>query len=170
MACETSNRNPSSALTFALDLNYLIRKLFMKIEKFLNKSPLVPLVMIGKSLHRGLEARVAKYELNWIDSLIVAAIFFETSPVRPGQLARSLRFSRSQISQSLQRLEESGLIARSLAKNDLRSMEIRLTAAGKQTATKLIDVFDEQTRLIEKRIGRESSEKLAAVLSGFGLE
>lgn len=139
----------------------MILTIIMRISNFMQKSPVVPLIFIGQELQSNLGASLQKINLNIIDALVLVSIFFEERLCKPSEIATNLDISRSQVSQSLKRLEFAGLIERTLNKTDSRISNLRITVSGKNRSIKVIKIFDEITEKIELILSEKFSENLA---------
>ena len=105
----------------------------MKFQEFMKKSHLMSLHHSYKQFWTPLIQDLRKKDFNLNDTLILLALFFETSKeVSPSQLERNLGIPKDQISQSLQRLEKKSLIDRRLAIKDRRGRFVRLPKQGRR--------------------------------------
>jgi len=134
----------------------------MRIEKFLASSPLFSLYQAYDQVLGDFQARLKAEGVHFLQALIVTGLFFEERPVRPGELAESLRSSRSNISHAIRGLERAGLIAResSTLHRDARAYYLTLTRAGRKKAGRLIKLLDSVQDQIEAAGGRDLTPEL----------
>lgn len=139
----------------------------MKISVFIKRSPIVPIIFCGKTLEQQLTEKLHSMGLNLVDGMVIASIFFEARACRPSEIASALGLSRSQVSQSVKRLQTTGFVERSLHDKDARALNLRLTSTGRSRVQKVVRVFDELTRIIEGALGTKDSEMTAARLESL---
>ncbi len=115
----------------------------MKFQQFMKKSLLIALYREYHLWVSALTQELKVFDLNLNDSLILLAIFFENNnEIQPSQLSTTLDIPKDQISQSLKRLEQIGLIVRKTFKSDARKRKISISSLGKKRASELIKVYD----------------------------
>lgn len=83
--------------------------------------------------------------------------------VRPGELARALRFTPSALSQVLKSLEAKGLIERRRAEGDSRAVEVMLTGAGARAVEQIHALRNEQWNLLFDYLGDEDVAHLMRI-------
>lgn len=89
----------------------------------------------------------------------------EERGVRPSDVAHRVRITPSAISQTLKALEGKGLIVRERSERDSRSVELRLTAKGKGTASEL---FRRRATMVDDLIAYIGEDELRAFVSTLG--
>ncbi len=136
----------------------------MKIEKFVKRSPIVPILICSRNFEAALIAAIGDGGFSISEGLILATLFFEERACRPSEIAKSLRISRSQMSQTLRRLENHEWIRRELSHESARSINLFLTAKGKKVALKSIAAFEHLNQKVEKQLGDTSFEFLNKAL------
>ena len=94
-------------------------------------------------------------ELNFLDGLVLAAIFFDAPrQIKPSQLAETFATTRGNISHSVSSLEAKGLLQRKIDAADARAYLLTLKPAGKKAAMRVIAAFDRIQHAFEKEIGK----------------
>ncbi|WP_414640843.1 MarR family winged helix-turn-helix transcriptional regulator [Bdellovibrio sp.] len=136
----------------------------MKISKFIERSPVVPTLLVAEAISRDLDTRLKTFDLSISEALILVGVFFEDKEARPSELAKTLRISRSRLSQCLSRLITAGYLNRKIESQDARFINIQITSQGKHIALKLIKIFDDQSTRIEAKVGVRKAEALAESL------
>lgn len=145
-------------------INSLLLKLFMKIEKFLNRSPIVPILVGSRYLESELKRGLRESGLGIWEALVVIAILFEERACQPRELAKFLNMSRSQLSQSLSRLVKEGLVRRELASHDARGIYLSITSRGRRAALDAVKIFSSVNSSIESGMSEDFSERMAGQL------
>lgn len=123
--------------------------LIMRIEKFLAASPLFALWATHTEVIGDFQKRLAGEGVHFIQALILTGLFFEERPVRPTELAKTLRTEKSTLSHALRSLEKAGWVERSLSDEDARAYFFSLTREGKKKVPRLIKLFDQVQDHIE---------------------
>jgi DNA-binding MarR family transcriptional regulator len=126
----------------------------MRINKFLEESPLFNLAVTYNEVIGDFQTRLSKEGVHFLESLILTALFFEEKAVRPTELARTFQATKSNMSHSLRSLERKGLIERKTDNNDARAYYFSLTKEGKKISTRLIKVFDSTENRLEAAFGQ----------------
>ncbi len=122
----------------------------MKIDKFLESSPLFILFATHAEIIGGFQNRFAKENVHFLEALVLTGLFFEEKPVRPTELSKAFSTTKSNMSHTLRGLEKKGLIERKTSNKDARAYLFTLTREGKKKAPKLIKIFDSTEQQIEK--------------------
>lgn len=93
--------------------------------------------------------------LNFLDGLVLAAIFFEAPrQIKPSQLAETFATTRGNISHSISSLEAKGLLQRKIDAGDARAYLLTLKPSGKKAAFRVISAFDGMQRAFEEEVGK----------------
>ncbi len=122
---------------------------------------------LNNTVQSNFSSELKKYEINFIQSLILLTIYFEgKTKVTPMSIVRELGLSKSSVSQGLSELEGRGKIKRRMDETDARSLCLVLTADGKSDATKIIGIFENLEKKLEK-IGKAKLEVLTSTLKNF---
>ena len=125
----------------------------MKIEKYLESSPVFTLTRAYEKIIVDLQLRLRREGVNLTQAWIVVALFFENKPASPSRLAKTLETSPSNISHSLKKLIHAGWAHRALDSTDGRAYLIELTSLGKRRAVQLIRIFDGLQTVFESQVG-----------------
>ncbi len=132
----------------------------MRIESFLKQSPIFEASRIARRLDADLGSILQSEELNFLESLVLVAIFFEESrPVQPSQLAETFSTSRGNVSHCISSLEAKGLLQRKIHAEDARSFHLSLKPNGKKRAMRVIGILDQMQRIFEEKIGTAELKK-----------
>ncbi|MGE0632593.1 MAG: MarR family winged helix-turn-helix transcriptional regulator [Pseudobdellovibrionaceae bacterium] len=121
----------------------------MRIEKFLETSPLFILFGAYSEIIGGYQKRFAREGVHFLEALVLTGIFFEEKPVRPTALAKTFSSSKSNISHTLRSLEKKGLIERNISQEDARAYFFSITKEGLKKVPKLVKIFDSTEQQIE---------------------
>jgi len=82
-------------------------------------------------------------ELTAVESLILAAIFFETKgAIKPSHLAQTFQTTRSNVSHRISSLEAKGLVERKVDSDDARAFRLALRPQGRQRAVRVVGILD----------------------------
>lgn len=125
----------------------------MKIEKFLDSSPLYNLSLAYGEIIGGFQRQMAREGMHFLQALILTGIYFEERAVRPGELAESFACSRSTMSHALRGLEKKGLVQRKGSAEDARAYFFSLTKEGRRIVPRLVKIFDTTEDKIEAAFG-----------------
>ena len=138
----------------------------MKIERYLDQSPIFAAQVTAETIVRDLNVRLGADDLNFLQALILVAIFFENpKPISPSTLSKVLHTTAGNVSHCLTHLESRKMIRRTLDGVDARKYQISIRPEGKKTAVKLIKVFDASQSRIEKSLSIASVQKVVYSLS-----
>jgi DNA-binding MarR family transcriptional regulator len=126
----------------------------MRIEAFLEQSPLFEVSRAARNVERHIGRIFQAEGLHLLEALVLVAAFFETpEPVRPSRLAETLHTTRGNVSHCVAALEAKGFILRRIDPEDARSFHLVVRPQGKKCAMQVIRTFDRMQRDFEKRIG-----------------
>lgn len=137
----------------------------MKLINFLSQNPTFALSSGSKKINKLLSNLKENFDLNLIQSLILAGLYFENKKsISPKTLSEVLQTTKGAISQSLTILEEYKLIKIDHHPEDKRKQLLSLTSKGEELAIKLIRFFDKDQNEIENFIGSEDLKVFFRVL------
>ena len=122
----------------------------MRIERFLNASPLFGLYSAYDLVMGDFQKRLRRENVHFLQALILTAIFFEERSIRPSELAETFRATRPNISHALRGLERAGLVERGTSDQDARAYLFSLTKDGRRKVARLIKIFDSTEDQIER--------------------
>jgi DNA-binding MarR family transcriptional regulator len=125
----------------------------MKINKFLDESPLFNLALAYNEIIGDFQKQLSREDVHFIEALIITGLFFEDRPVRPTELAHTFSVSKSNLSHSLRALEKQKLVERKTAPEDARAYFFSLSKEGSKRAQRLIKLFDSTEDRLEKTFG-----------------
>jgi DNA-binding MarR family transcriptional regulator len=135
----------------------------MRIEKFLETSPLFNLAVTHDEIIGDLQRRLSKEGVHFLEALVITGVFFEERALRPTELARAFSSSKSNMSHTLRGLEKRGLVERKTSAEDARAYFFSLTKEAKRKAPRLIKIFDSTQSQIEKAVaGKKVNQSLKA--------
>ncbi len=99
--------------------------------------------------------------MRWPVGSIRALLLIEAGYARtPGEIADVLKVSRTSVTGILDRLEDDGLMTRTLDPHDRRSFTLTLTDAGRDLAHQIDDLRRSQLEKAMKRLDKESLRAL----------
>ena len=99
--------------------------------------------------------------LRWPVGSIRALLLIESGYVRtPGDVADVLKVSRTSVTGILDRLENDGLMTRTLDPNDRRSFTLALTDAGRDLARQIDDLRRSQLQKAMKKLDQDNLRAL----------
>lgn len=115
----------------------------MRIDTFLEQSPIFAVNRAARRFDSLIAALLAHDGLSFLEGLILAALFFEApQQIKPSLLAETLGTTRGNISHCISSLENKGLLQRSIDPSDARAYLLNLKPAGKRCAMRVIGAFD----------------------------
>jgi DNA-binding MarR family transcriptional regulator len=139
----------------------------MRIESFLQQSPVFQASRIARRMEASLNAILRDESLTFFESLVLAAIFFESkSGIKPSVLAETFQTTRGNISHCVSSLEAKGLVRRRIDPEDARAFQLVLQPTGRKRAMRIIGILDRMQRHFEETIG---IEKLQTMLGQMGV-
>jgi DNA-binding MarR family transcriptional regulator len=139
----------------------------MKISSYTEKSSIFQMYRLNNTVQANFASELKKYEINFMQSLILLTIYFEgKNKVTPMSIVRELGLSKSSVSQSLSELESRGKIKRRMDEKDARSLCLILTADGKSDASKIIGIYENLEKKLEK-MGKGKLDIFTNTLKNF---
>jgi DNA-binding MarR family transcriptional regulator len=127
----------------------------MRIDAFLNESPMFIVNRAARRLDALAVQVLAPDDLNFLEGLILAAIFFdEPELAKPSQLAETFGTTRGNVSHCISSLEAKGFLQRTIDPDDARSYLLALKPQGKKCAIRVIRAFDRLQTRFEHEIGK----------------
>jgi DNA-binding MarR family transcriptional regulator len=137
----------------------------MRIDAFLNESPMFAVNRAARRFESLATQVFAADSLNFLEGLVVAALFFETAqPVKPSELAETFGTTRGNVSHCVSSLEAKGLLQRKIDPEDARAYQLTLKPQGKKCAVRVIGAFDKLQREFEREIGKPSLGEMLKTL------
>jgi DNA-binding MarR family transcriptional regulator len=145
----------------------------MRIDAFLQQSPMFAVNRAARRFESLTTQVLAADSLGFLEGLILAAIFFEAPvPVKPSHLAEIFGTTRGNVSHSISSLEAKGLLQRKIDPEDARAYQLTLKPQGKRCAVRVIGAFDKLQNEFEQEIGKtalaemlQSLRKLESIIS-----
>lgn len=137
----------------------------MRIEAFLEESPLFEIYRVSRKLETQLRQLLSPCDISFFEALLLVSILFEEPrAVKPSQLAETFSTGRGNISNCISTLEARGLLKRRIDPEDGRSIQLQLKTPGRKCAMQAVRVLDQMQKLFEKKIGApQLRSALAAV-------
>ncbi len=132
----------------------------MKIEKFLDESPIFSTLILYDNLVRKTSDRLKNENLGLLDALILVAVAMEQSTVYPSLLAKAFRMKRTNLSHSINYLVKRGLLTQDLDLIDRRKLILKATSDAKKVVNRLLKFFDEDQSHFEKIFGKHGIRTL----------
>ena len=137
----------------------------MRIESFLQQSPIFQASRIARRMEASLNLVLEGEGLTFFESLVLAAIFFEKKGgVKPSYLAEAFQTTRGNVSHCISSLEAKGLVRRRIDGEDARSLQLVLQSAGRKRAVRVVGILDRMQRHFEERIGAAELEAMLGQL------
>jgi DNA-binding MarR family transcriptional regulator len=137
----------------------------MRIQEYVGRSLLFAIATSYDSIWRDFNARLRKERCNFLEGMILIALFFEPdAKARPSKLAFVFGTSRANLSHGITKLEKSGFLQRTLANGDARGYELRLKSEGRRVALRLIDSIDRLEEQFESDLGSKEVERVIGQL------
>ena len=137
----------------------------MRIDAFLNESPMFAVNRAARRFESLTTQVLAGDSLGFLEGLVLAAMFFEAPLlVKPSQLAETFATTRGNVSHCVSSLEAKGLLQRKIDPADARAYLLTLKPQGKRCALRVIGAFDRLQKEFENEVGRASlSEMLKTI-------
>lgn len=137
----------------------------MRIETFLNQSPMFCISLTARRFDTLTSQLLAADNLNFLEALILATLFFESpAAVKPSHLAETFATTRGNISHCISSLEARGLVQRKIDPDDARAYHLALKPQGRKTAIRVIGVLDQVQRAFETKVGKASLQSALRVI------
>jgi DNA-binding MarR family transcriptional regulator len=126
----------------------------MRIESFLQQSPVFQASRTARRMEASLNAILRDEGLTFFESLVLAAIFFEKKGgIKPSSLAETFQTTRGNVSHCISSLEAKGLVQRRIDPDDARGFQLVLQPAGRKRAVRIAGILDRMQNHFEKKIG-----------------
>lgn len=126
----------------------------MRIEAFLEESPLFEIYRASRKLDTELLRILGPSEITFFEALVLVSILFEEPrAVKPSRLAETFSTGRGNISNCISSLEARGLLKRRIDPEDGRSIQLVLKPQGRKCAMQAVRTFDQMQKQFEKKIG-----------------
>ena len=137
----------------------------MRINAFLSESPMFAVNRAARRFDALATRALAADELNFLEGLVLAALFFETPKlVKPSQLAETFGTTRGTVSHCVTSLEAKGHLQRRIDPVDARAYQLSLKPQGRRCAVRVIAAFDRLQKEIEGEVGKAAmGEMLRAI-------
>src|ERR1035438_9213688 len=128
----------------------------MRIDAFLNESPMFAVNRAARRFESLTTQVLAGDSLGFLEGLVLAAMFFEAPLlVKPSQLAETFATTRGNVSHCVSSLEAKGLLQRKIDPADARAYLLTLKPQGKKCALRVIGAFDRLQKEFENEVGKE---------------
>jgi DNA-binding MarR family transcriptional regulator len=129
----------------------------MRIDAFLQQSPMFAVNRAARRFESLTAQVLAADELSFLEGLTLAAMFFEAPRlVKPSQLAETFGTTRGNVSHCVSSLEAKGLLQRRIDPEDARAYQLTLKPQGKRCAMRVIGAFDKLQHEFEVEIGKSA--------------
>ncbi len=148
----------------------------MRIEAFLQQSPVVQAGRMARRMEASLNRALREEGVTFFEALVLAAIFFEKrGEIRPSMLAETFETTRGNVSHCVSSLEAKGLVERRIDPEDARAMRLLLKPLGRKRAVRVVGILDRMQRRFEESVGTkvlegmmEQMERVEEICSGMG--
>lgn len=126
----------------------------MRIETFLEQSPLFEVSRASRKLEGHLARILQAENITFLEALVLISIFFEEpNPAKPSQLATTFSTTRGNVSHCISSLEAKGFLRRRIDPEDARGFLLLLKPLGRRCAMQAIRTLDQMQKQFEKKIG-----------------
>lgn len=126
----------------------------MKIEAFLEQSPLFAVSRAARKFETHLAQLFKEEKMNFLEALVLVSILLEEPKrVNPSKLSETFSTTRGNISHCLSALEAKGMIARKISPEDARAFHLVLKPQGRKMAMQVIRTLDHLQSSFEKTVG-----------------
>lgn len=133
----------------------------MRIEAFLQQSPIFQASRIARKMDASLNVVLEDEEVSVFEALTLAAIFFEKrGEIQPSALARAFETTRGNVSHCISSLEAKGLVERRIDPEDARAVQLVLRPLGRRRAVRVVGILDRMQRRFEEGIGAAKLESM----------
>jgi DNA-binding MarR family transcriptional regulator len=123
----------------------------MKLAKFLDTYPLWAAYRLHERLVVPMQKILKEHELTFLQSLILAAMYFEDAPVSPSELTKLFGTSLPNMSHSLKHLRLLGFVDRHIDDTDARKSRYVITPKAKSCLTHVINVHHTTQETMERK-------------------
>jgi len=132
----------------------------MKIENYLEKSPVFSILELARLTQNKLKQELGEYDLSYYQALILVALHVEQNPTtQVKELVDSFPITKGAISQNISILESQKLVKR-VSTNDKRMTLVKISSKGIGLAQELMGVFERSERSFEKILNKETQLEL----------
>lgn len=131
-----------------------------------DQKPLGP--MLGQCAHLArerMDARMSRFDMTPSQTHVLLYLRQRGGQVSQGELTAHMRVRPSTVNGILDRMEEKGLVERTVSGNDARQRLVTLTPAGAEREGQTKQCFQEAEALIARGLTREETDTLRALLS-----
>lgn len=137
----------------------------MRIESFLQQSPVFQINRGARRIEAALNRILAGEDVTLFEALILAALFFEKKGnIKPSDLAATFQTTRGNVSHCLSSLEAKGLVRRRIDSSDARAFRLMLLPPGRRRAARVAGVLDRMQAHLETTIGAVKLETMVEQL------
>ncbi len=128
----------------------------MRIEAFLQQSPVVQVSRAARRMEASLNRMLRGEEVTFFEALVLAAIFFEKrGEIKPSALAETFQTTRGNVSHCISSLEAKGMVERRIDPEDARAMRLLLKPLGRRRAVRVVGILDRMQRRFEDGMGEQ---------------
>lgn len=123
--------------------------------------------ILGRSAHLSrerMDARLSRYDVTPVQTHTLLYLNHHEGQAPQCEVIRHLKVKPSTANGILDRMEEKGLVARSVSGNDARRKLITLTEKGVTLQEQLRQAFDETEQLMTRGLSQEEAEQLFMLL------
>lgn len=123
--------------------------------------------MLGRSAHLSrerMDARITQYDVTPTQTHTLLYLHSHGGQAPQCEITQHLQVKPSTANGILDRMEEKGLVARSVSGSDARRRLVTLTEKGAQLQQRLVDAFDATEELMLRGVGPEERERFFACL------
>ncbi len=125
----------------------------MKINKYLQDSPIFILFETSSILTSTLNSQLKKEGVSFMQALVLVAILLdEKRKITPGEISKALGISKASLSQILSSLESRGFLKRSIKEDDARSLCLGLSLTGIKKANRIVKFLDSFEQDLENKL------------------
>lgn len=124
----------------------------MKLAEFLKTYPIWAAYKLHERLVVPMQRYLKEQDITFLQSLIMAAIYFEEAPVSPSDLVALFGTSLPNISHSLKHLRLLGFLERSVDAIDSRKIRYVLTPHAKRCLDQIINLHHQAQEEFEQKI------------------
>ena len=125
--------------------------------------------IIRKGFEKFLKEHGSDLNINRAESRFLAEIYYNEG-LSQREIAHSLFVSEANIAKTYKKLEKKGLIFKNIDEDNNTRRRLYLTEKGESTFEKIIDLYEEYSKLISKEYSDEEVENLEKTLANFAGE